>query len=336
MNKILLRVAHAASSTDVASRTRASLSAAPRGIAALSLAWFALLPSCGQDPVERSAPTAQVPALDHVLVETSWLLERSQDPDLVVLDARPLEDYLAGHVPGAVSLRPGDLLDPSPDNARDMAPIAFVQQALGNSGVDIGRTVVVYDAGGDYRAAARVFWVLEVHGHPAVGVLNGGYRQWLEDGGQPSTDRPRPSPRPFVASFRSERLATMLGVRRAIEADDVIIVDARSTDEYAGRKSKAQRMGHIPGAVHVDFANNLDTSGDGSCEIKQLEGLLAVYGALDPESRVVTYCNSGNRASVSYLALRAIGRDAAVYDGSWLEWGNDPDLPIEFGSATRH
>jgi thiosulfate/3-mercaptopyruvate sulfurtransferase len=117
-------------------------------------------------------------------------------------------------------------------------------------------------------------------------------------------------------------------VSRAIQNSHVTIVDARSADEYAGRKSDASRAGHIPAAISIASTSHLMKEGS-VCRIDDLERLRSLYAGVPADRKIITYCNTGQRASVGYLALRALGRDVAVYDGSWMEWGNDPSLPIE-------
>lgn len=300
-------------------------SIAPLRRAAVIAATMLTAGSCG-DGRTSSDPGDEAPAIPGVLVTAEWLLEHHGDPRLLVVDARAQADYESGHVPGAVRVSPDRLVDA--ERGRDLAPISVVEEVLSSAGIDGTRAVVVYD-GSSFRAAARVFWVLEVHGHHACTVLDGGYGGWLDAGGASSRDPAVIAPARFVASMRPERLATKLAVMRAVKRGSAILVDSRSDDEYAGRTSKGPRKGHIPSAVNVSFERNLGEGAGGTCQFAPLDALSELYRGLADELPVITYCNSGNRASVSYLALRALGREVAVYDGSWLEWSSDPVLPIE-------
>jgi thiosulfate/3-mercaptopyruvate sulfurtransferase len=280
-----------------------------------------------------SATGTRQRALPGVLVDSTWLSIHRSDADVIVVDARDAKEYAVGHIAGAVNVPPGDLLDPDPANSDNLAPVHLVEKRLGAAGIDMTRTVVIYD-GSNYTAAARLFWVLEVHGHPAVAVLNGGWAGWTSKNLPMSTSPPEQSSARFISNMQPERLATKLSVMRAITEPGTIILDSRSPEEYEGVISKAARKGHIKSAKNIEFNRNLVFNKEGVCSLIYSDELVTLYRSeLGDCAKVISYCNSGNRASVSYLALRVIGLNAAVYDGAWLEWGNDSELPIEQGPS---
>jgi thiosulfate/3-mercaptopyruvate sulfurtransferase len=284
--------------------------------------------SACSDPVAAPAPAA--PDVPGVVVEASWAAPRLAAGDVIVVDAREPADYDAGHVAGAVSLPTSSTLSRDPSRPKELASLVEIQRAIGGAGVRADRPVVVYDAGDDYRPAARLFWILEVHGHPAAAVLDGGFAAWKSSGRPVETAATRLPPSGYVAVMNRRCLETKLGVRLALHDDATTILDARSVEEYVGAKSETPRAGRIPGALNLDFKRNL--AGDGrACVVRSIDELRPLYADLDHERRVIAYCNSGNRAAVAYLALRAQGFDAAVYAGSFLEWSSDDTLPVETG-----
>jgi thiosulfate/3-mercaptopyruvate sulfurtransferase len=268
------------------------------------------------------------------LAHTAWLHAHLSDPHLLVLDARSPQAYAARHIPGAVNVPAGQTFASTADPSRNLAPLDKIQKLLGDAGVAFDRPVIVYDDGADYRAAARVFFVLEVHGHRGAAVLDGGLAGWTAAGLPLSTESARPTPVQFVADLQPQLLVTKLMIARAVKDGSATLLDARTPEEYCGLKSAASRSGHIPTAINVAANDNLH-AGTNVCQLKFSDELVKLYSKIPTDRKVIAYCNTGNRASVSYLALRVLGRQVAVYDGAWMEWGNDAALPIEVGVAAQ-
>lgn len=302
-----------------------------RALAAPVLAAGLAIAGCESRPTPQAAEAASSREWRGGVVDVAWLQDRIGSPRLVVLDARSPHAYVAGHIPSAVSVPRCRTERAGADGISNLVSVPEIEALFGMASVTQDKSVVVYDDGG-LRDAARLFWVLEVHGHARVAVLSGGTAAWKQQGLRLSQDVPAPDHGVFVANLQPRRLATKLQVMRAsLGLDGAVILDARSMAEYRGEQSETARAGHIPSARNVDATRNLRSPDQAVCLVDDLQALKALYADLPADRRIVTYCNSGARAALSYLALRVLGRDVAVYDGSWQEWSADAALPVETG-----
>lgn len=248
-------------------------------------------------------------------------------PNALVIDARPAEEFAAGHLEGAVHL---DLWGVSLIDTSD-APLRAFMWMIGHlfslRGVAPERPVLVYENDAGIRAA-RVFWLLEYLGHPAAYVLDGGYADWIRTGRPVTTTAVAPTPSNWHGTPDSSKIATWDLVYDRIGRPDTAIVDTRSLEEHRGELVRAKRGGAIPGAVHLEWKNNLGPDG----RFKSAGDLRTMYegAGITPDREVITYCQGGYRAAHAYLALRRLGYpNVRNYTGSWKEWGDRVDLPLE-------
>src|SRR5687767_12828494 len=203
----------------------------------------------------------------------------------------------------------------------------MIEHVFAVHGVQQSTPVVVYDEQTGMRAA-RAFWFLEYFGHPGVRVLDGGFDAWTRAGYDVTRDAAPPPKSEWTGTAQRHTLATYRDVREAIGRPDAVILDTRSDAEYSGAVARARRGGAIPGAVHIEWTRNLEPSG----ELKNAAELQRMYdeAGVTPEREVITYCQGGYRAAHSYLALRLLGYPRVrVYLGSWKEWGDRAELPVE-------
>jgi thiosulfate/3-mercaptopyruvate sulfurtransferase len=213
--------------------------------------------------------------------------------------------------------------DPAPLNAF----MWMIEHVLAVHGVTTETPVVVYDEHSGVRAA-RAFWFLEYFGHPSVRMLDGGFGAWTTAKLPVTRDSAPPPKSEWTGTRESHTIATWREVKAAVGAKDAVILDARTDGEYCGTTVRAKRGGAIPGAVHIEWTRNL--SPDGS--FKPPEELRAMYedAGVTPDREVLAYCQGGYRAANAYVALRLLGYPRVRnYVGSWKEWGDREELPIE-------
>ena len=248
------------------------------------------------------------------------------EPPLLI-DLRPVENYCENHVPGAVHLDLFGISSIDTDPAPLKAFFWIIEHLLASRGVSNDVAVVVYDDTSGIRAA-RAFWFLEYFGHPDTRVLDGGFNAWIRKGLPLTQHAPKPAPSGWTGRRDEEILAGWRDVADRLNSPDALILDTRSDGEYYGTTVRAARGGAVPGAIHLEWTNNL--SPDGTFKSPDELRIMYARAGVTPDREVVTYCQGGYRAAHSYLALRLIGYPRVRnYVGSWKEWGDRVDLPIE-------
>jgi thiosulfate/3-mercaptopyruvate sulfurtransferase len=262
-----------------------------------------------------------------LLTTPEELKEKLGKADLIVIDTRQAELFAQGHIPGAIhfDLFGISLIDTSPAPLK--AFMSMIAHLFELRGVNLDTEVVFYEENSGMKAA-RGLWFLEYFGHERVSVLDGGLQAWKKGGYPVTTEAVPPRATHFNVAEKINLLATYEDVLSSLKDKRVSIVDTRSDDEYMGRNIRAARGGAIPGAVHLEWTRNLDADGrfKPEADLRQMYENLGVT----PDKEAIPYCQGGYRAAHTYLALRLIGfPKVRNYLGSWKEWGDRLDLPIE-------
>ena len=257
------------------------------------------------------------------LVDAKWLAAHRRD--VVLIDTRAPADYWAGHLEGALNFDPFPFhhSDTSEAGLREFrGQLGWIFSALGITG---NETVVFYENDSGMRAT-RGAWALEYMGHHAVRILDGGLK--LAPGEKLATSARPVQPANFQGEPREDAIASRDYIVARIGRGDTQILDVRTDEEYYGERVRARHGGAIPGAIHRDWTHNLGADS----AFKPAAQLRAEFEALglDPNREIIPYCQGGYRSANAYVALRVAGYPRVRnYLGSWGEWGNRDELPIE-------
>ena len=276
-----------------------------------------------------------------VLVDTQWVAEHLKDSEnvrIAEVDYDPRSNYSLGHIPGAVLFDwKEDINDPLSRNVLSKQACQDLLQQ--RAGLNSDTTLILY---GDFNNwfAAFAFWVFKYYGYKDVRLMNGGRKKWLVEDRLVSKDIPKYPTGNFKASDADKRIRVFLNdVKESLEKEKrVAMVDVRSPKEFTGEilappeypTEHAQRGGHIPGAKNIPWSQAVNES-DGT--FKQADELRKLYEskAITPDKEVIAYCRIGERSSHTWFVLKYLlgYPDVKNYDGSWTEWGNMIDNPIE-------
>lgn len=264
-----------------------------------------------------------------ILVSTKWVAERLQDGDLVLLHVG--NEYDAGHLPGARHIEPGMIAHNDGALNLQVLPVEQLEKNLEALGISDDSRIVIYTGNNWVTMAGRVYLTLDYLGLGSqTSIMDGGMTAWKAEGRPVTTDLPTIRPGDLTPKPNAELIATADWLDRNLKNPSVTIIDARTPSYYTGARGGhgQPRAGHIRGAHNVPYSSIVD---DETMRFKSIDELRAMFEAAGakPGDRLVTYCHIGQQASLVYVAARLAGYDAALYDGSFQEWSNLDQLPVE-------
>ena len=265
-----------------------------------------------------------------ILIEPKALHPRLSDPDLRIVELCESNDFQDQRIPGSMHVDYSEIVDGTKPVTGQVPSNERLQRLARRLGLRDGLHVIAYDDEGGGHAS-RLVWTLYLLGHRCASVLNGGIHAWLHEGcpiTRTGTAATTTEPAHFAVDDRV--LATRDYILSRLGAPNLALLDARTREEYQGSRVLAQRGGHIPGAVHLNWLDTID----GACQLRlktdhELTSILSERG-IAPDREIVVYCHTHHRSAHSWMMLRHLGYSRVRgYPGSWSEWGNDARTPIE-------
>lgn len=264
-----------------------------------------------------------------LILEPSELKEHLHSNNLLIIDLSSPATYVQYHIPGAVFLNYEWIVRIEQPRMGLLPTEEQLSNVFGSLGLTKDKHVVVYDDEGGGRAC-RLLWTLDVAGHKNFSLLNGGLQAWSNHRNEISSTINYPTPNKYKAEMNFGPVATRQFLLDHLSDDNVIILDTRSAAEFNGAKVYAQRGGHIPGAVNIEWTDAMDNKHDNRLKPEhELRQILENKG-ITTDKIVVTHCQTHHRSAHTYIMLKSLGyKNIKGYPGSWSDWGNEANTPIE-------
>jgi len=266
-----------------------------------------------------------------LVIEPEQLEKQLDEPNLLIIDLCKPDTYAKVHIPGAIHLGYAQLVAMRKPVMGLLPDEQTLSQLFSHLGLTPDTHVIAYDEEGG-GAAARLLWTLDAIGHHQASLLNGGLHAWLNESHPVDNNPTQPEPSHYKAHIDDTAIADRTFILHHLNDDNVALLDSRSPEEYRGERKFAEQAGRIPGAVNLDWFNVMDKAHNMRLKPEaELRAMMAERG-LSEDQTIVTYCQSHHRSALTYFVLKALGYPKVKgYPGSWSDWGNAEDLPVETG-----
>lgn len=266
-----------------------------------------------------------------LIIECDELVKQLDNNDILVVDLSKPQVWKQAHIPGSVHLNYGSIVRIEKPIMGLLPDAETFSATLAAIGVNQDTHIVACDDEGGGKAA-RLLWTLEAFGFTRYSLLNGGLMAWINEGYPVSKESLKREPGNFSVSTRNETvIAEREYIQQHLDDSGIDLLDARSMPEYTGAKAFAARGGHIPGAIHYDWIQLMDNTRHGRLHAEEtLRQALAERKLDSRDKEIICYCQTHHRSALSFIALKSLGyKNLRGYPGSWSDWGNAADTPVE-------
>lgn len=261
------------------------------------------------------------------LLEPEALVDMLDQPNILIVDLCNDKLYSKKHIPGAVHISSQELMSGSVPGPNKLPPKERLEAMVNSIGLTDDKHVVVYDdEGGGW--AGRFIWTLDVIGHKNWSYLNGGLIAWHNEGFPTTSEVPEPKSIERNVTIDRTPIIEAEEIMAQLDSGNLQIWDARTPEEYSGERGVAERNGHIPGAINCNWTSMMDFKRNQRI-LDDAKERLAELG-IHSDKPTITHCQSHHRSGFTYMLARILDfKDIKAYEGSWAEWGNRNDTPIE-------
>jgi len=269
-----------------------------------------------------------------LVIEPEALQAIQKDKNILIADLTTVKQYQQAHIPDAVFIDYGHIVGMNQPYTGLLPDPTQFEHIINSLGITPDTHIIAYDEEGGGKAA-RLIWTLHAMGHNKASMLNGGLIAWYREkfplSNDPAISQPNATDQHYKVDFSLQPVVADTDYIKAhLDKNDVGLLDARSIDEYMGQAKYAQKSGRIPGAKHFEWTRAMDESANYRLLAKDtLQPMLDELG-LSQDKEIIVYCQSHHRSALSYLMLKYLGYEKVRgYPGSWSEWGNRTDTPVE-------